>query len=278
LRTILHLSDLHFGRIAPSTLDPIVQAARDLRPDVVAISGDLTQRARRGQFRQAREFLDKLPGVLIAVPGNHDVPLYNVVARFASPLSNYRRFINEDVEPFYADSEIAIAGLNTAHSRTFKRGRITRHQIASLRERLCARPKSVTRMVVTHHPIDLPGTYHDRELVKGASDVMEALVACEADILLAGHLHTPYASGATERHRIRGHVALIVQAGTATSARGRGQPNSFNVLRVERPSVEVHRYDWSPEGGAFLLAENKRFAHGPSGWQPETSATPTRPS
>jgi 3',5'-cyclic AMP phosphodiesterase CpdA len=278
LRTILHLSDLHFGRIAPSTLDPIVRAARDLRPDVVAISGDLTQRARRGQFRQAREFLDKLPGVLIAVPGNHDVPLYNVVARFASPLSNYRRFINEDVEPFYADSEIAIAGLNTAHSRTFKRGRITRHQIASLRERLCGRPKSVTRMVVTHHPIDLPETYHDRELVKQASDVMEALVACEADILLAGHLHTPYASGATERHRIRGHVALIVQAGTATSTRGRGQPNSFNVLRVERPSVEVHRYDWSSEGGAFLPAENKRFVHGPSGWQPESSAPTTRPS
>ena len=260
------------------TLDPIVQAAREIRPDVVAISGDLTQRARRGQFREARAFLDKLPGVLIAVPGNHDVPLYNVVARFAFPLSNYRRFIDENVEPFYADSEIAIAGINTAHSRTFKRGRITRRQIARLRERLCGQPKSVTRMVVTHHPVDLPETYHDRELVKQARDVMEALVACEADVLLAGHLHAPHAGGATERHRIRGHVALIVQAGTATSTRGRGQPNSFNVLRVERPSVEVHRYDWSAERGAFLLAEKGGFVHGPSGWQSEGSAATAPPS
>ena len=250
------------------TLDPLLQAAREIRPDIVAISGDLTQRARRNQFRRARKFLEQLPGKRIVVPGNHDVPLYNVLARFAFPLSNYRRYISEDLEPFYSDGEIAIAGINTAYSRTFKGGRVTRQQIARLRERLCGAGPDVTRIVVTHHPIDLPETYSDKQLVRRANRVMEALVACDADVLLAGHLHTPHASRATERHRIQGHVALIVQAGTATSTRGRGQPNSFNVIRVERPEIDVRRYDWSSERGIFLLAEDRRFVHTPSGWQP----------
>ncbi|MDQ6894652.1 MAG: metallophosphoesterase [Acidobacteriota bacterium] len=275
MRTILHLSDLHFGRVDPTTLDPLVEAAREIRPDVVAISGDLTQRARRGQFRQAREFLDRLPGTPIVVPGNHDVPLYNVAARFLFTLSNYRRYISEDLEPFYSDGEIAIAGINTAHSRTFKSGRITRNQIERLRERLCSFGPEVTRFVVTHHPIDLPESYSDRELVKRARETMEALVACDADVLLAGHLHSPHASGSTERHRLKGHAALIVQAGTATSTRGRGAPNSFNVITVDRPRIDVSRYEWSPSGGAFLLAEKSGFVHGPEGWRPAPSDSPS---
>ena len=268
MRTILHLSDLHFGRIDPATLDPLLQAAQEIRPDVVAISGDLTQRARRGQFREAREFLQQLPGVLIVVPGNHDVPLYNVFARFAFPLANYRRYISGDLEPFYSDEEVAVAGINTAHSRTFKGGRVTPRQIALLRKRLCHLPPQITRIVVTHHPLDLPEAYEDRELARRARDAMEALVACEADVLLSGHLHASHARSATERHKIRGHSALIVQAGTATSTRGRGEPNSFNVIRVDRPRMDVARYSWMSEKAAFLLAENRGFVHAPSGWQP----------
>jgi 3',5'-cyclic AMP phosphodiesterase CpdA len=268
LRTILHLSDLHFGRVDPTTLDPLVAAAENIRPDFVVVSGDLTQRARRGQFRRARAFLERLPGRAIVVPGNHDVPLYNFAARFLFSLSNYRRYISEDTEPFYSDREIAIAGVNTAHAKTFKSGRITVEQIDLLRERLCAFPPEVTRIVVTHHPIDLPEEYPDRELVKRARETMEALVSCHADVLLAGHLHSPHASGATERHRLggEGHVALIVQAGTATSTRGRGEPNSFNVIRVDRPRIRVQRHDWSLRAGSFLLVEDREFVHGPSGW------------
>ena len=268
LKRILHLSDLHFGRIDSATLDPLLQAAREIRPDVVAISGDLTQRARRGQFRQAREFLQRLPGALIVVPGNHDVPLYNVFARFVFPLANYCRYISGDLEPFYADDEIAVVGINTAHSRTFKGGRVTRRQIAHLRERLCHVPPQITRIVVTHHPLDLPEAYEDKELAGRARDTMEALVACEADVLLSGHLHASHACGATGRHQIRGHSALIVQAGTATSTRGRKEPNSFNVIRVDRPRMDVARYSWVSERATFLLAENRGFVHAPSGWQP----------
>src|SRR5436190_8754647 len=93
VRTIAHLSDLHFGRVAPETLSPLRDAVASLRPDLVAVSGDLTQRARKRQFQQARDFLDSLPGPQVVVPGNHDVPLYNVLARWLWPLENYRRHI-----------------------------------------------------------------------------------------------------------------------------------------------------------------------------------------
>jgi len=114
LRTILHVSDLHFGRIDPATLEPLLAAAKEIRPHVVVVSGDLTQRARAWQFREARDFLAALPQPQVVVPGNHDVPLYNVALRFADPLANYRRYITDDLEPFYRDDEIAVAGINTA--------------------------------------------------------------------------------------------------------------------------------------------------------------------
>jgi 3',5'-cyclic AMP phosphodiesterase CpdA len=274
MRTIFHLSDLHFGRIEPATLEPLVTAARKVAPDVVVISGDLTQRARSAQFVEARAFLERLPGKRVVVPGNHDVPLYNVVARIARPFEKYRRYIDDDLEPFFADDEIAVAGMNTAHGWTVKGGLVRRSQIVRLRDRLCGLPRDVTRMVVTHHPLDLPETYDSRELARRAREAMEALVACDADVLLSGHLHASHSGGATERHHIRGHVALCVHAGTATSTRGRGEPNSFNVLRVNRSRIDVLRYAWAPEEAAFLVAESKAFVHAASGWSPAPPGDP----
>ena len=114
MRTIVHLSDLHFGRVDPRILTPLFQAVRDATPDLIAVSGDFTQRARRRQFVEARAFLDTLRFRTLVVPGNHDVPLYNVAARFLAPLASYRRYIADEVEPAFIDDEIAVVGLNTA--------------------------------------------------------------------------------------------------------------------------------------------------------------------
>src|ERR1043165_359659 len=108
MRTLVHLSDLHFGRIDPAIIDPLIETVRGLNPTLVAVSGDLTQRARSEQFKEARAFLDALPSPQIVVPGNHDVPLHNVFARFFQPLTKYRRYITPDLEPFHADDELAV--------------------------------------------------------------------------------------------------------------------------------------------------------------------------
>src|SRR3954447_26019387 len=106
MRTIAHLSDLHFGRTDPDVVRGAIDAVRRLQPDLTVISGDLTQRARSHQFRAARAFLDRLPKPQIVVPGNHDIPLWNVFARSFSPLRKYRRIITGDLAPFFADDEI----------------------------------------------------------------------------------------------------------------------------------------------------------------------------
>ncbi|HVF49941.1 MAG TPA: metallophosphoesterase family protein [Pyrinomonadaceae bacterium] len=266
MRTLVHLSDLHFGRIDESLIEPLATTVTELKPDVVVVSGDLTQRARSEQFKEAREFLDALPSPQIVVPGNHDVPLYNVVARFLQPLDKYRRYITEDLEPFYADEEIAVLGVNTARSLTIKDGRINETQVASIRERLCHLANDVTKIIVTHHPFDLPDGYDEDELLGRARMAMETLANCGADLLLAGHLHVSHTGHTAKRYQISGHSALVVQAGTATSTRGRGEANSFNVLRVKHPHISVERQAWQPEAARFAPATNETFRHTPDGW------------
>src|SRR5215217_7559691 len=165
MRTIVHLSDLHFGRVNPALLDPLIGIVREIKPDLIAISGDLTQLARSYQFRQARSFLDALPKPQIVVPGNHDIPLHNLFARFFERLTKYKRYITDDLQPTYEDEEVVMIGVNTARSSVFKGGRINRSQIARLREKFCSLGNGVVKVIVTHHPFDLPEGYTERDLV-----------------------------------------------------------------------------------------------------------------
>ena len=267
MRIIAHLSDIHFGRVDPALVQPLITAVNQIKPDVVAVSGDLTQRARSHQFKQAREFLDKLPRPQIVVPGNHDVPLYNVFARFFEPLAKYRRYITDDLFPFYYDDEMAVLGVNTARSLTFKGGRINEQQVAHMRERLCPLDDKMVKAIVTHHPFDLPEGHNESDLVGRARMAMEALASCGADLLLAGHLHVSHTTHSAERYRIEGHSALVVQAGTAASTRGRGQANSFNIIRIAIPQIAVERFEWQPSRTEFLLAAKEDFVHTEAGWK-----------
>ena len=173
MRTLVHLSDLHFGRVNPLLIDPLVSSVREVQPDLVAVSGDLTQRARSHQFQQARSFLDALPKPQIVVPGNHDVPLHNVFARFLEPLTKYKRYITQDLQPAYEDEEIVIVGVNTARSLVFKGGRINQTQVERLREKFCSLRSGVVKAVVTHHPFDLPEGHHEGELQAREQDRIE---------------------------------------------------------------------------------------------------------
>ena len=268
MRTLVHLSDLHFGRVVYAVRDAVVAKVNSLHPDVVAISGDLTQRARSRQFQEARQFLDSLPGPQIVVPGNHDVPLYNFFARFGRPLDRYRRYITTDMQPFYGDGEVAIIGINTARSLTTKYGRINETQIAGAREKLCAIDNNVTKIVVTHHPFDLPENHNEDDLLGRSQLAMAALAECGADLLLAGHLHIGHTGQTALRYKIAGHSALVVSAGTATSNRHRGEANSFNVIRINHPHIQVERLIWQAEARAFAPAAAENFKFTPDGWKP----------
>jgi 3',5'-cyclic AMP phosphodiesterase CpdA len=268
MRTLIHLSDLHFGRIDQTLIQPLRDVIEQLQPDLIAVSGDLTQRARTEQFRAARDFLRALPFSQIIVPGNHDIPLYNPFARFVQRLGRYRNHITPDLEPFYADSEIVVVGLNTARSLSFEGGRINASQIGRVQERLRPFGDDVVKVIVTHHPFDLSERYGKRAVVGRARMAMERLATYGIDLFLAGHLHLSYAGPITLRFQASERSALFVQAGTATSTRGRGEANTFNVIRIQNPDIEVERYSWQPDRRIFIASFIDYFRRTSIGWTP----------
>ena len=267
MRKIVHISDTHFGMVDGDVVESLIKRINELGPDLVVLSGDLTQRARSAQFAAARDFLDRLPGPKIVVPGNHDVPLYNVMKRFGSPLAKYKKYITEDLAPFFSDEEIAVAGINTARSLTIKGGRINAEQVAEICARMGRLPESVLKIVVTHHPFDVPDGEDERDIVERAEKALPLFVESGADVFLSGHLHVSRIGQSARRYKLdNGYSALIIQAGTATSTRGRGEPNSFNLLEYDSPMLTVKRFQCVIPSDGFRLTTAERFAHGPQGW------------
>jgi 3',5'-cyclic AMP phosphodiesterase CpdA len=265
MRTIVHLSDLHFGRLDRRVVAPLVSAIHEIAPDVITISGDLTQRARRAQFEEARAFLQALRFPLLVVPGNHDVPLYDLARRFVKPFDRYREFVADDLEPIVVDDEMVVLGLNSVRSLTFGRGQLNEDQVMRAAERLRAVPLHLIKIVVTHHPFDLPDDYDSKHLVGRAKMAMARLAGVGADLFLAGHLHVSHIGHTAERYRIEGHSALVVQAGTI-STRLRGESNAFNVLRLNRPDITVARRTWDVASQTFLESPARTFQHTEGGW------------
>jgi 3',5'-cyclic AMP phosphodiesterase CpdA len=263
LRRIAHLSDLHFGRTDPDVVRGAIESVGRLEPDLVVISGDLTQRARSHQFRAARAFLDRLPKPQIVVPGNHDIPLWNLFARGLSPLRKYRRNITRDLEPFFADDEIAVLGLNTARSLTIKDGRLNRRQVAVAVERFAASAPHCIQILVTHHPFDQPDKGDAGDIVGRAVMAMSA-IGSHVDLILSGHLHLAGTESSAQRYP--GSDALLILAGTATSTRRRGEANAFNLLEVERNTLLLQRHEWMPAQGGFAKAQQQVFERADGGW------------
>lgn len=266
MRTIVHLSDLHFGRVDPAILAPLVRFVGEIKPDLVAVSGDLTQRAHTAEFVAAREFLAAIPFPQIVVPGNHDVPLHNPFSRFVRRLDRYTRYIAPDLQPVFADAEMMAVGVNTARAFTWKDGRINSRQLRQLRATLHESPADRTKIVVTHHPFDLPAGASGR--VVGRSRLaMKVLAECRVDLLLAGHFHIADTSHTAKRYQVPGYSAIIVSSGTSTSTRGRGQPNSFNVIRIDRTDLAIERRTWRPTSALFDVQSIEMFRRENDEWR-----------
>jgi 3',5'-cyclic AMP phosphodiesterase CpdA len=261
MRTIVHLSDLHFNAVNDDLIEPLVASVQSVAPDVLAVSGDLTQHAWPAEFRRAAELMKRLPGVLIVVPGNHDMSFYNPVRRATQRLRLFRDLITADPEPFYADDEIAVLGLNTARVRHLRDGRIREWQVRRLEEKLGKHPM---RVLVTHHPFDLPAVYPGSEILSGGQAYIRRVVR-SVDVLLAGHMHISHAGPTALRYEFEAESAVFVQAGTALSTRGRGELNAFQVIRTTVTQIEVTQHSFT--GAAFTADAVRRFERQGGGWQ-----------
>ena len=267
---IAHLSDLHFGAHDDRLVAAVEQRINELQPELVVISGDFTQRARTEQFKQACAFLERLKGAgheVLGVPGNHDVPLYDVLRRFLSPLTRYRRYIDETLCPFHEIPGAAVLGINTARSLTFKDGRINDKQVAFIHEAFSRSRFGVSRILVTHHPLFALPVSDEEEVGKPIGRQPLALEAIEdagVDLLLAGHNHRASTHHARDLVTDAG-TALVIQAGTATSTRLRDEEQSFNYVVAGNDEVTVAVQSW--DGDAFTPRDAERFVRRGKHWE-----------
>jgi 3',5'-cyclic AMP phosphodiesterase CpdA len=238
MRSIAHISDIHFGKDDPPVTEALVKDLTERRPDLVICSGDLTQRARVGQFQLAKEFLGRLPTPQIVLAGNHDVPLFNVFRRIFTPMGRFRRLMTDNLMPVYRDDELLVVGLNTASRGSFrpngfwKDGWVGKNDVKKAAVLLLGAPREVVKIVVTHHPFAPSDPAHAGDAVRNGRWVLSKMEDWGVDLLLGGHLHRAY-------HAHVEHGAISLQAGTAISTRRRHEPNSYNWLRVDAEKIEL---------------------------------------
>ncbi len=247
-RCLAHLSDLHFGAEDPAVVAALAADIALTPPDLVIVSGDLTQGARHREFAAAMAFLRALPAPVFAVPGNHDISPYNLMERFTDPWRRWRRHVAAETEPVFRDAEIAVVGLNTARRGglylNWARGRVGRRRLARMEEKLAALPAEPFRVVVAHHPFVAPALAPLARVVGGAEPALAAFARNRVGLVLTGHLHLP-----DVRPPERSGGTLLVQAATATSHRLRGTPNAYHRVVVTGGEARVTTRVW--DGAAW---------------------------
>ena len=265
---LVHLSDLHFGAHDPRLVEAVEARVDAAKPDLVVISGDFTQRARTEQFQEACRFLERLREAgheVLAVPGNHDVPLYDVLRRFLSPLTRYMRYVDDTLCPVHEVPGATIVGINTARSLTFSDGRINEEQMRFIRETFDRADPKATRILVTHHPLfALPVGDGVTRAVGRSELALDAIGDAGVDILLAGHNHDASIHSARDLVT-RAGPALVVQAGTATSTRVREQGQSFNRIDIDGGRVTVTIEAWT--GDDFAAEDAQPYVREGDHWR-----------
>lgn len=255
--TLMHISDLHAGPPFNAALaEQVAAEAHALKPDLLVISGDFVQRADFvAQWRAARAYLETLPEPRLVVPGNHDVPLYNVFNRLLRPHARYRRFISRDLNPVFEQPGLLVVGGNTAHGLTLDGGRLSRRQITTM-ERLFGQPRPGTcKVAVLHHHVVNPPGHEHRNKIINAEETVHLLDRCGVDLLLCGHIHVSYIGTTLDVRPDLSRGTIICQSGTTTSRRGarreRGK-NSYNVITIDDRVIQIVQHLYLESDRRFL--------------------------
>jgi len=230
LTTIAHITDLHFGREDPAIAHALANNLLDLKPDLIVVGGDLTQRARPSQFKSAKQFLSQFHCHQQVIPGNHDVPLWSFPLRLLAPFHTFNRFFTSTTPPAFENADVCVVALNTARRCStrihgfWKDGLVRKSELAAACTRF-ATSASRFKICVTHHPLVTPPGPLANEAASGGRDAIPHLRACGVSLLLSGHLH----------HAFRidlGNGLQSVAASTACSTRTRVDPCGFSIVRI----------------------------------------------
>ena len=253
---LLQVSDTHFGTEQPAVVDALVALAARLKPALIVLSGDITQRARPAQFEAARNFIDRLGAPFIAIPGNHDIPLINLLARLRAPYARYQASFGAEMEPVHSSRDLLVLCVNTTRAYRHKHGEVSDAQIGRVSERLARATAHQLRVVVAHQPMAVQRPEDAVHLVRGHSLALQYWASAGADIVLGGHIHLPYVQALNNTVR----PMWVVQAGTAVSNRvRRGVPNSVNVLGWGMPGgaarhCQIAQWDFDRDRQQFVCA------------------------
>jgi 3',5'-cyclic AMP phosphodiesterase CpdA len=255
MSVLLQLSDSHFGTEQAPVVDALAALAQQQRPDLLVLSGDITQRATRSQFAQARAFTNRLGALLLAIPGNHDIPLFDLHQRLFHPYARYREAFGNVLEPTHASRELLVQCVNTTRWYWHKGGEVSSAQIERVASRLRAAEPGQLRVVVVHQPIAVLRSTEQHNLLHGHDEAQQSWAAAGCDVVLGGHIHLPYVMALTSLAR----PMWAVQAGTCVSRRVRaGAANSVNVLRwggdTSPGCCLIEQWDYSAATQAFVCA------------------------
>jgi 3',5'-cyclic AMP phosphodiesterase CpdA len=260
--TLLHISDTHFGTEQPPVVEALAVLASGLSPDLLVISGDITQRARAAQFAAARRFIDRLALPFVSIPGNHDLTVLNPLTRLLAPYTGYRRTFGDALEPVHESAGLLVQCVKTTRWWRHIEGEVNAAQVQRVAARLRSARAEQLRVVVVHQPPHVEGQAEARHLLRGRDAALSAWAEAGADVVLGGHIHLPYVAELTPAGASGARI-VVAQAGTALSSRlRRDAPNSVNVIRHDASAAArctIERWDFSGECGEFQRIDTRAF-------------------
>lgn len=256
MSVLLHVSDTHFGTEQTPVVQALTRLAQQQQPDIIVLSGDITQRALPSQFQAAFCFVQQLGAPVLAIAGNHDIPLFDLWARLRHPYARYTAAFGADLEPAFVSPELMVVSVNTTRAWRHKNGEVSHAQVGRVATIMAKAKPDQLRIVVVHQPVAVPLPADVPNLLRGHRMALDRWSAAGVDLVLGGHIHLPYVMALPGLAR----PLWAVQAGTAVSRRVRpGVPNSVNLLRWgadSRPGCcVIEQWDFSETDTAFVCAK-----------------------